>query len=175
VGRFLDKWWPVLAVALIFGLAGLGHLAETKAADGELANVGQAVSTGYKFDRQTVVFRDDIAVVDTAATTLSDVNLALTPRFDVEGRVNVPVSARFSTAAATVKVRWVAGWYDGTTFYMTNMSPEITFTAPAAGLQRNSLYTPASYVFDSYGGRVGYLVVTDAPSAGTVDFWVGSY
>jgi hypothetical protein len=146
------------------------------AANNETVNLSGATSLGYKPDRQTLVFRNDVAVVDTAATTMSTTNLDLTPQFGVNGRKNVSVSARFSVAAATVSVVYVACWEDstGTIVPLGYLGP-VTLTAPASGFRLDTLYTPQSYVFDSLGGNTGYLIVSTAPSSGTVDFWVGSY
>lgn len=163
--------WLTLGIVLTWLLAPL-----VMAANNEVQNVGSAVALGYKFDRQTVLFRDDVAVVDTAATTTSTANLDLTPQFGANGRKNVTVSARFTVASATVSVMYVACYEDsaGVIIPLGYLGP-VTLTAPASGKQINTLYTAETYVFDTLGGNTGYLLVSTAPSSGTVDFWVGSY
>lgn len=172
-----ERFWIVATLLIVASwLFAPLFMAVVKAANNESAGLGGGVSVGYKADRQTALFRDDVAVVDTAATTVSGTNLNLTPQFGVNGRKNVTVSARFTDAAATVSVTYVACYEDdtGAVTPLGYLGP-ITLTAPASGFRVNTLYTAQTYVFDSLGGNTGFLLVSTAPSAGTVDFWVGSH
>lgn len=169
-----NKFWllTVLSLCLIVTSIDLGI--QARAADDESASIGQGVSTGYKFDRQTVAKRTGVAVVDTAATTASDANLATAGEFGAEGRINISVSARFSDSGQTCKVRLVSAWWTTAgTYVVTGVSDEITLAA--SSLTRGGKYVAPTYVFDSAGARSVFLVVTQAPGAGTVDFWMGSY
>lgn len=174
MSEIVARRWLVGTLGAFLLLVALNMGLTARAADGESASVSNAVSTGYKFDRQTAAFRTGVAVVDTAATTMSDANLTACGVFDAEGRINIPVSARFSVASRTCKIRLVSAWYTTSgTWLVTGMSDEVTLTG--SGIQRSSKYVAPNYVFDSYGGRVVFILVTEAPASGTVDLWVGSY
>lgn len=154
----------VAAFAVLLGVAW--------AADDEPANTGQGVSTGYKFDRQLAAFRSSISAVDSTGSVSAAAN---TTEFGALGRINIPVSARFSTASATVTVRLYGYWKNlaGTNTFLGCSDP-ITLTASSVQ-DAGSLYAAPTYVFDSFGANYVRLVVVTAPSSGTVNFWVGSY
>lgn len=135
-------------------------------------SLGAAIQT-WKFDRQVEAFREGVATVDStgAASVLSSGT-----EFVIGGRKNLPLSGRFTTAAATVKVRLYYYWSpdSGTTNYFLGCSDEITLTA--SGVQDgDGLYAAPTWVFSGMGAWSCYLVVTEAPSSGTVDFWLGSF
>jgi hypothetical protein len=164
----------LLAFLLALLVACQAGLSALHAADNEPAGLTGAVASGYKFDRQEAAFRSGLDEADAAATTLSDENLATAGEFRVLGRANVTVSARFSAASQTCKVRFVTAWKsDGGTLYVTGISDEVTLTGSA--LTRGGKYVAPSYVFDGAGSRVGFMVLTVAPASGTVDLWVGSF
>lgn len=145
-------------------------------ADDEASGLTEVAAPAYKFDRQTAAFRTGIAVVDTAATTASDSNLALTPEFGLLGRSNLAVSARFSAAAQSCKVRVVTCWKPSpsvATYVVLGISDEVTLTA--SGVQRSSRYVAPTYVFDGAGAYSAFVIVTDPPASGTLDLWVGSF
>lgn len=180
--RFALFFAAIIAVA--FSSLTMNVLEHARAANGETSTINQVVADAYKFDRQTALFRSAVAVVDTAATTMSHANLVLTTgalaggtgsAFSPGGRCNIPVTARFSVAAATVTVRWVAeNTIEAANFGM-DRSNDVTLTAAASGATFGGLYTAPTYVFDSFGSPTCYLLVVTAPSSGTVSFSVGSY
>lgn len=171
-------------VVLLIGLmAASWH--EALAASGESANVGAGVNVGYKFDRQTTAHRTSIAVVDTAATTMTNANLATCTEFLVGGRKNVSVSPHFSVNNATISLMYVAVWKDGDVVTGVRTLGPVTLSGPGSAIRvRNDgtngaggtdRYVGETYVWDSLGANVGYVVCTTAPSSGTVRLWIGSY
>jgi len=163
----------VFALMLIFGGAvGTAIYHDTAhAANGESSGIGSAVSQGYKFDRQASAFRTSVSSAD----TLTVAGALATTRFTTGGRQNLPVSARFSNAGATCKVRFLGFWSPdaGVTNYFLGMSEEITLTASAI-TDAGGKYVAPNFVFDGLGASDGRLLVTSV-SAGSVDFWFGSY
>ncbi len=150
------------------GLLAFARIA--RGADGESADLKTAASSGYKFDRQTAAFRSTISAVDSTGS----VSAASLASLEVGGRVNVPVSARFTAANQTCKVRLYAYWLDGSTNRFLGCSDEVTLTGSTVQ-DSSGHYVAPTYVFDSYGAWSLRVVVTDAPDAGTVSFWAGSY
>lgn len=155
---------------------------QTHAEDGGPTTIQQGVADAYRTDRQTTYFRSGVTAADAAATTMSDANLAACGEFDLNtpgtvgaSRQTVSVSARFSAASRSCKVRWVAGHKTTAgVLWILGMSDEVTLTGTSAYV-RDTRYPAPTCLFDSYGGNVGYLVVTDPPASGTVSFAVGSY
>lgn len=169
----------VLLVTLVVVVFFVGAVLEreadhsrAEAANGESAGTSTAVSTGYKLDRQTALFRTAVSGAD---ATLIDAAFLSAAHFVANGRENIPVSARFSNAGANCVVRWVCIAKDpGTsTNFVTGISGPITLTASAITVTGGKYLAP-TYVFDSYGASDGMLMVISV-SAGTVDFAVGSY
>lgn len=173
---------PLLLIALFLGLKIWPPFA--KAEDGGPAQINTSVAESYRSDKQTAAFRSSIAVVDTAATTVSDANLALCSEFDCgapgvigAARKTITVTPYFSVAAATVSVTvYTAYKADPTVATYTGVKKQgpVTFTAPASGSARGGLYIAPTEFFDSTGANVAFIVVSTAPSSGTATFWVGS-
>lgn len=160
---FLGVFATALVLALTLGL-GRGQAANNEDNQG-------AVPSGYKFDRQTAVFRSVAAVDSTGATSVST---GVTD-FAVLGRQNVPVSARFSAASQTCKVRVYHYWKTTAgTYYFLGCSEEITLTGSSVQ-DATPEYVAPTYVFDSAGANVVKVVVTTMPTAGTLKLWVGSF
>lgn len=89
-------------------------------------------------------------------------------------RQNVPISARFTNAAATCDIYVV--YYnkiDDTTFFTLGVEGPITLTAGLAQ-DGTGAYIAPSDVRDSYGATHCAVLCTDV-SAGTVSLAVGSY
>ncbi len=152
------------AVALLALLVVVGRAVE--AADGESPS-SQAVPLKYDLDGQTAAFRSSIASADStgfgAATTSG-----LTA-FGLGGRQTMAVNGRFSTASETCTV--TVAFLNGTT--IKDMQ-QFTLTATAIQDADGSYMSKTTFV-DSHGATGAYLTVTTAPTAGTVDLWVGSY
>jgi hypothetical protein len=175
----------LLAIAAIAGFVMLliTQIPPAVAEDGARADITQGAAISYRSDKQTSFFRTAIAVVDTAATTLSDVNLSTCGEFDLgepgkpgAARQTINVTPHFSAAAATVSVTVYTGWKnsDGTYADQIKKQGPVTFTAPASGSQRATRYVGTTQFFDSTGSNVAWIVVSTAPSSGTVSFAVGS-
>ena len=129
----------------------------------------------YPSDRQTITYRASTASVDTKVAAGASGYLTVVPEFKVNGRQNITINARFSTAAATVGVRVVCYWKPvAGTYYNTTCSPEIIITANDIKDQ-NGRYMANAEPFDTYGAYFCKVLITTAPSAGTVEVWGGSY
>lgn len=175
-----NRWGSYLPLALLLLLVGLKI---ATAEDGAAAAVAQSVANAYKTDRQTAAFRSGVAVLDTAATTLSDANLALLGEFDTgtagslgAARKTVTVTPYFSTAAATVSITVYSAWKADpavATYTGVKRQGPFTFTAPSAAV-RDSRYIAETVFVDSTAANVMFFVVSTAPSAGTVDLYCGS-
>jgi len=187
-GRLIDVAIFALGLVALIALGAFFSAPHAKAADGEVSVINAVNANAYKFDRQDTVFRSSVSVVDTAATNMSDANLALTPQLDIGGRKNVSVSPHFTAnSSATVSVMLVMGWQatpGGAITGVRYLGP-VTLTAPASAIRKRNdgaggtggtdRYVGETYVFDSLAGNVGWLIVTTAPSSGNVSFWTGTY
>jgi len=159
-----------LALALIFALKD-NWPPQASGATGESAQINGATSGGYKPDKQTALLRDtNIAVVD----TLTHANVVTLPYLDVQGRKNVPISARFSASSQTCKVRLAYYAWDGTSYFLLGLGPEYTLTGTAF-TDANGRYVAEDLILDSRGAARIFLLVTSAPGSGNVRFGVGSY
>jgi hypothetical protein len=138
-------------------------------ANGEGANVAQGVAEGYRYDRQTVVYRSGLATAD----VIADVGTAVT-EFRALGRQNISVSGRFSVASQTCVVRLFAFYEDvnGTETFLGHSS-DVQLNGPSTLF--GGKYVAPTFVFDSYGGNVVRIALVTAPVSGNVDFWAGSY
>lgn len=171
---------------VLFALIALAinFLPTTHAEDGGDARVTGAVAESYRSDKQSsTAFRAAVAVVDTAATTLSDANLLVCGEFDLgapgvsgAARKTVTCTPHFSAASATVSVTFYTTWKntDGTYADSFKKQGPVLFTAPASGSVRNSRYIAETNFFDSTGANVGFFVVSTAPSSGNVSLFCGS-
>lgn len=172
---------PLLLLALVIGLRIWPPFAHAE--DGGSASIGQGVATHYRSDRQVTAFRTGIAVVDTAATTLSDANLTLCGEFDLgvptqmgAARKSISLTPYFSAASATVSVTVYTAWKaDPTVATYTGVKRQgpYTFTAPSSAV-RSSRYLAETEFLDSTGANVAFFVISTAPSSGTVDLYCGS-
>lgn len=142
-----------------------------RGATGEQANIAQGVATGYRLDRQSAVYRDAIAAVDSTGSTSVKTNVT---KFNLLGRSNVPVSARTTLAGGVTKVRCYYYFDDGTTETFLGVSDEITLTASSVQDQ-NSHFVAPTYVFDGMGANAVRIAVTGVPASGTTRLWAGSF
>jgi hypothetical protein len=132
-------------------------------------------------DIQTVGFRTALAGTDTLTTA----GILATTEFRLLGKTIVKVGVRFSNSAATCKVRLA---YVYKTDLKASASSTNTGINKIIGLSDERLITAgtvqyeAAYYptvngdeyFDGGGAIAIRVIVTQAPSAGTVDLWVGS-
>ena len=137
------------------------------------------VGTGDYPDLQTGAFRTAIAVADTRTTA----GILATTEFVLDGRQGVLVGARFSASAATVSVRVVyvnktsvKGSATDTAINKIKNYGEIRTLTAGTTQYEGSYYVPnaGDEFFDGTGAIAVRLIVTTAPSSGTVTFWVGS-
>lgn len=139
-------------------------------ANGETTSGVQGV---YPLDRQTTAYRSTISAVDSTGSASVATNV---PDMLLDGRKNIPVSARFSDPDGTCKVRLYHYWKTaGGTYYFLGSSDEITLASSGAQ-DATGAYTAPTFVFDSMGARVVKVVVTQLPTSGTLNaLWAGSF
>lgn len=124
---------------------------------------------GYRLDQQTAAFRSGLNAAD--STNLS--TCLATTEFVLLGSRNIPVSARFSAASQTCKVR-ILYVYKPSANNILGISEEITLTGTAL-TDAGGLYTAPTTVFDGMGASHARILLTSAPASGTVDLWAGSF
>ena len=163
------KWGAFLLGALLTVLVSQGLSSVRAENDGDALGTQPAA---WKFDKQIAAFRSTISAVDSTGSTSAASGTA----FKVNGRKNLPLSARFTTAAEDCKVFLYYYWSPdrGTTNYFLGCSNEITLTAGAVQ-DANGHYVAPTYVFSGNGAYSVRVVVSEAPSSGTVSFWLGSF
>lgn len=170
---FADKMLMVVFACALFGayVVSCVPLTAYGASGDDSKTHAQSRAVGYMIDKQTAAYRVGVAVADTDD---SDAWGSI-PEFDLLGRPNIPVSLRFSGAAAdtcTIKVAYYYKEPDGTLNYKGSSLP-IVVTA-LAGIDANGDNEGAMVGFDGRGSNV-IKVIAIAISAGNVDMWVGSH
>lgn len=139
------------------------------------------VGSGDPKDIQTAAFRTGLSGADTLTTS----GILTTTEFVLKGRQILIVAPRFSASGANCKIR-VAYVYksnlaiganstDTGTNFIKGLSDERTITAGT--VQYEGAYYPpvaGNEYFDGEGAIAVRVLVTQAPSSGTVAFWVGS-
>jgi hypothetical protein len=174
----------ILALVLLVVRAGDVWPPKASAEDGGSAGtIAQTVATSYRTDRQTAAFRTGLSSADTAATTLSDANLASCGEFDLgtagtvgAARKTISLTPYFSVAGATVSVTvYTAYKADPAVATYTGVKRQgpVTFTAASSAV-RGARYLSETQFFDSTGANVAFFVISTATSSGTVDLWCGS-
>lgn len=170
---------PLLGAIMFAGLlVNDRRIRTTEGADGESSNIVTNVGTGYKFDRQTVatpVHRSNVTAAD--SNNIATFTAAVT-EFDVGGRRNLPVSVRFTNAAQSVTIRYVAYYRDKPTAagsaFMKDMTDTVTLTATSV-TDADGRYVAPTWVFDSLGASHGRIQVTSPPGAGGAYVHLGSF
>lgn len=169
----MKKINPVLAtlVLLAWLAVGLGALLEpTVAADGRTSVLDKAGKFEvYLPDQQTAVWRSGISAVDSvdlaSQSTITTFTIGRCP--------TLAVSPRMTASSGTATVR-VAFYYKvNTTYYLLGVDTASQFTCNVE--TEAGVYTDETFLFDTFGATHALVLVSGAPSAGTLDLWVGSY
>lgn len=166
-----------IALSVLLALAA-GAIAGNITSPGD-AYPSARTSVADEKDIQTAAFRSALAGADTLTTTA----ILATTEFRLVGRPIVRVSIRFSNSGANCKIRLayiyktaLAGTFtDAAINLITGYSDERTVTAGT--IQYEASYYPTvagDEYFDGAGAVAVRVIVTQAPSAGTVTMWVGS-
>ncbi len=168
-------------VPLLLALVAGGVTLRAFAADNEVVLTQTAhVVEGYLPDRQTgTAYRTEIGAVDTghlgniaAATTISSVS--------VVGKVNLPISTRFTGASGSTVGLTVVHLFSGTAVDGTSVSNVVlgidTFTATATAVEdANGDQVAETSVRDTMGASHVKVFCSTAPSSGLVSLVVGSF
>jgi hypothetical protein len=169
----------VLAAILALGLAAREDR-KAQAASGDPANLNGMQAPVYPPDcagttAAVAARRTGIAVPDSFTTTyilalpkviLGDCNHAV--------RQTVNLSLRFSASGANVPVRLAYVSEDSAgTQTIKGYSGIVTITA-GSSLHEGTYYPAPDFPFDTEGSTSARVLVTAAPSSGTVDIWPGS-
>jgi hypothetical protein len=170
----------VLAL-LLLGLSGLAqgeNFAGTNKS-GQPSPTTSTVANGDFPDAQTAAFRSAIAVADTRTTA----GILATTEFVLNGRQGILLNARFSASGATASVRvvyvhktTVPGSSTDTTINKIKGYSDVRTLTAGTSQYEGAYYTPdaGDEFFDGMGAIAIRVIVTTAPSSGTVTFWVGS-
>lgn len=150
---------PVLIALLIVPLA--------FAAGTKLASEG--TWEGYINSPQTSAYREGISAVD--SVDLSTVSTITT--LGIGARTTLAVSPRMTAASGTCTVRVAYYYYSGGTYYLTHVDTATQFTCDVE--TEAGVYTDEPFLFDTYSGTHALVLVSGAPSAGTLDLWVARY
>ena len=155
-----------VGLALLLSLVGL-HQTRADQDDGNLLVSRQAVQLAYPIDTQTAAFRSTIASADSTgfgSATTSGLTL-----YPVGRRQTISLNARFSAASESCVV--TLAFVNGSTI-KDMQQPTLTATAIE---DADAAYMSETSFVDTHGATAFYITVTTAPTAGTVDLWVGSY
>lgn len=144
--------------------------------------VAGVMGSGDFIDNQRALFRSAIAVADTRTTA----GILATQEFILKGRQCLLISPRFSAsgATATIRVYYVnkfdannnptdVGSPTNTTYNkIKGYSDFYSITAPTS--TDEGTYNAGDIAVDGAGAMAIRVLVTTAPSSGTLTLWVGS-
>lgn len=143
-------------------------------ASGQDGNPNSVVGIGYKHDGQFEAFRQGLHAPGDPAT-IAGISSTTAGEFSIRGRPNIPVGARFTDASQTCKVRlWLYNKNTSGAIKTVDLSDEVTLTGSAIPDEDGNYIAPRR-IFDSGGASFAKVMLTDAPSSGDVDLWVGSF
>lgn len=168
----------LLLAALALGGAAIAENFVTSAKSG-IPGQPNVLGSGDFTDAQTAAYRTAIAVVDTQTTA----GVLAVDEFVLRGRQILIVSPRFSVSGANCKIRVVYVHKTDTSYgasatsttinKIKGYSDERTVTA-GTGQFEGAYYAAPDEYYDGEGAIAVRVLVTQAPSSGTVTFWVGS-
>lgn len=153
-------------------------------ASGQTGGSGNPASISYLTDAQTAAYRSGLSSADSAtidAALIASAGViqlgAYPPSASILNRATINLSARFSSAGATVSVRCVLLYRNAAgTYLITGVSESITLTAGTGidGINSGTRRIAPTWSFDAAGANYALIQLTSAVSAGTVTLWVGT-
>lgn len=164
-----------IALALLAGFL----VAVSLGADGDgLRLTKSAHFNAYPVDRQNGAYRTGLTAVDD--TDLATIAAATTiDSFVIGGRQTLSVTPRIGTSGATVTLT-IVYMFTGNDRAGNDVTDEIVAIKTSAAFTGGSFnddehFLGATQLFDTYGATHCKIIVSTAPSAGTVDIHAGSY